>query len=139
MEGWVADLRARQVLHLFTFGGKKLLRRSNLSRDPKAIAAEGKKLVYTRETRTILGYPCRKVLYQAGDTAELWVTDQIPLGVSPVYFHLVDGVVLEAKTGRSRYLATEIILQKPEAALFDYAGREETNRTIEQKIVSACY
>ncbi len=41
-EGWVADLKGRQVLHLFTFQAKKMLRRSNLSRDPKARTVEQK-------------------------------------------------------------------------------------------------
>lgn len=77
-----------------------------------------KQLTFTEETKVIMGYKCKKVLYGSGtihldgiadnDNMILWYTEELPQGVGPVPCNLLNGAILEANLHRIHYLATNI-------------------------------
>lgn len=79
---------------------------------------DAKALKITEETKTILGYKCKKAIYStgissvdgSGDKGEivLWFTDEVKNHASPIPQNIIDGMVLEASFHRITYKATDI-------------------------------
>lgn len=79
---------------------------------------DAKALKITDETKTILGYKCKKAIYStgissvdgSGDKGEivLWFTDEVKNHASPIPQNIIDGMVLEASFHRITYKATDV-------------------------------
>lgn len=82
--------------------------RSSLTVDEKLLSKQ--ELVITNETKTILGYLCRKATMTVNSNAiELWFTDALPVKGAPTELGLGLGLVLEmVRNGNATTTATEI-------------------------------
>lgn len=75
---------------------------------------------FTDETKIILGYACKKAIYQPNslqldgvpdnEGMEIWYTESLPDWVSPVPCNLINGAILELKQQRIHYTATRVSL-----------------------------
>ncbi|MFN0203030.1 MAG: hypothetical protein ACKVTZ_16010 [Bacteroidia bacterium] len=84
---------------------------------------EPKSLTLTDEYRDIMGYKCRKAIYDtrissmdgSGDKGIIafWFTNEIKANVSPIPCNLVEGVILELVAHRVLYKAKRIVFAEP--------------------------
>lgn len=88
---------------------------------------DAKMLQFTDETKTILGYKCKKALYKSGttqldgipnnDDMVIWYTEELPQSVGPVPCNLLNGAILEINLHRIHYVATAVNLKPIDKSL----------------------
>jgi GLPGLI family protein len=99
------DLKAKEQLTATEFMGRKFL-----------ISDEVEKRAWkmTPESKSILGYPCTKAVYQdTADVIEAWFTLAIPVGAGPGSYDGLPGLILEVNKndGESVISATAVDLK----------------------------
>jgi len=99
------DLKAKKQLTSTEFMGRQFLISADM---------EGTAWKMTAESKSILGYPCTKAVYQdTADVIEAWFTLSIPVGAGPASYDGLPGLILEVdkNSGETVFKATKIDLK----------------------------